>query len=136
MSLENKTTVRRFYDEVLNERRLDVMDELCAPDFVDHTPASGHSAGLDDLKQQIAAWHRAFPDLRVTVDEIIAEGHSLAVRITWEGTHQGDFMGVHATGKRIVSSAVDILHIRNDRVTEAWHYGGDAALREAAGTSA
>ena len=130
MSLENKHTVRRFYDEVLNEGRLGAIDQLCALDFVDHTPAHGHRADVADLKQQIAAWRGAFPDLQVSIDEIIAEGHSLAVRITWQGTHQGEFMGMHPTGKRIVSSAVDILHVRNDRITEAWHYGGDAALRE------
>jgi predicted ester cyclase len=130
MSLTNKNTVRRLYDEVLNLGQLNVMDELCSPDFIDHTPAQGTSAGLGDVKQQIAAWRRAFPDLRVTVDEIFAEADSLAVRITWESTHQGEFMGVSPTGQRIVSSGVDILHVRHDRVTEAWHYRDDGALRQ------
>jgi predicted ester cyclase len=82
------------------------------------------------VKEQIAAWRRAFPDLRVNVDEIIAEAHSLAVRITWQGTHEGEFLGTSPTGKRIVSSGVDILHVRHDRVTEAWHYSDNSALRD------
>jgi steroid delta-isomerase-like uncharacterized protein len=130
MSLENKTTVRRFYDEALNGGRLELIDELCSPDFIDHTPARGQSAGVSDLKQQIAAWRRAFPDLQVTIDEIIAEGGSIAVRITWQGTHEGEFMGIPPTGSRVVVSGVDVLHVRHDMVTEAWHYSDDRALRE------
>ena len=130
MSLENKNTVRRFYDEVLNRGRLDVMEEICSPDFTDNTPARGPGAGLADVKGQIAAWRSAFPDLQVTIDEIIAEGDSLAVRITWRGTHEGEFMGVPPTGKSIVSSGVDILHVRHDKVVEAWHYSDDSAVRQ------
>jgi len=130
MSLENKNTVRRLYDEVLNQGALDVMDELCSPDFVDHTPEQGRSGGLAEVKTQIAAWRRAFPDLRVSIDEIIAEADSLAVRITWQGTHEGEFMGVSPTGRQVVSSGVDILHVRDDRVTDAWHYSDGSALRE------
>ena len=132
MTPDIRSTIRRFYDEVLNQGQLSVIDDLCTPDFVDHTPAQGHSANLDNLKQQITAWRGAFPDLRVAVDELIADGDSLAVRITWEGTHQGEFMGMAATGKRIRSSGVDILHLHKGKVREAWHYGGDSALRELA----
>ena len=118
-----KRTIQRFYDEVLNQGRFEVMDEILASGFVDHTPSRGTRANRDGVAQQIEAWRRAFPDLHVTVEEIIAEGSRLAVRTSWQGTQQGEYLGAAASGRRVEASAVDILHVEGDRITEAWHYG-------------
>jgi steroid delta-isomerase-like uncharacterized protein len=125
-----KSTVRRFYEEVLNQGHVQVMDEILAPTFVDHTPSKGVSGDRANLRQQIDAWRRAFPDLKVHVDEAIAEGDALAVRMSWQGTHKAEYLGAPATGKRVQTSAVDILHVREGRITEAWHYGADAVLAQ------
>jgi steroid delta-isomerase-like uncharacterized protein len=122
--------VRRFYDEVLNKGNMAAMDEIIGPDFTDHTPAEGTGADAGSLRTQIETWRRAFPDLRVTVDDIIADGERLAVRISWRGTHEGDFMGVAPSGRHVQTSAVDILSTRDGRITEAWHYGGEAVLAQ------
>jgi len=121
-------TIRRFYDEVLNQGHIQVIDEIVAPTFVDHTPAQPTHADLAGLKQQVKVWRRAFPDLRVTIEEIIADDSRLAVRLKWAGTHTGDFMGMPPTGRRVEATAIDVLHAREGRITEAWHYGNDALV--------
>jgi steroid delta-isomerase-like uncharacterized protein len=126
MASDIKETIQRFYEEVLNQGRLDVLNDVLASGFVDHTPSGVSHADGAGLRQQIEAWRRGFPDLRVKVDEIIAEDTRLAVRMSWEGTHQENFMGVPATGRRIAAQAVDILYMKDDRITEAWHYGNEA----------
>ena len=131
MSTENKEIIRRLIDEVWNQREIHVLDEIIAADAFIHSPTVPNlSHGPEGAKQYVQLFWAAFPDLRVSIEEIIAEGDSLAVRITWQGTHEGEFMGVPPTGKSIVSSGVDILHVRHDKVVEAWHYSDDSAVRQ------
>lgn len=130
MSQNVTRTIRRFYDEVLNQGHIPVIDEIVAPGFVDHTPAQAAHADLESLKEQVAGWRRAFPDLHVTVDEIIAQDGKLAVRISWQGTHKGEFMGRAPTGRQVRTSAIDVLHTQDGRITEAWHYGNEAIVAE------
>ena len=76
MSEANKATVRRFYEEFINQGNLAVADEIFVPDFVIHTPPSppGMAGGTEGLKQMFAMYRNGFPDLRVTVEEMVAEG--------------------------------------------------------------
>jgi predicted ester cyclase len=94
---DNKQAARRFYQEVINGRNLDAMDELLTPEGVDHTFGS-HSA--EQAKQFFGMVHQAFPDLHAEVHDVIAEGELVAARVTYTGTHQGEFVGIPATGKR------------------------------------
>jgi predicted ester cyclase len=117
MSLEeNKAIVRRFI-ESYNKHNLDSFDEFLAPDFVDHTH---QQQGLESLKEVFIEAYKGFPDLHETIEEIIAEGDEVWVRLTYTATHTGEFFGIAPTGKKIKFSAVAIYRIVNDKLVEGW----------------
>jgi steroid delta-isomerase-like uncharacterized protein len=110
---ENKAIVRRFI-EAYNKRNLDEFDELLAPDYFDHTS----QVGPEGLKQLMKMAFKAFPDFHETIEDIIAEGDKVWVRITFTGTHSGDWMGIAPTGKKITTEMVDIFRIVNGKLVE------------------
>jgi predicted ester cyclase len=97
MPVEDKQAVRRFYQEVINGRNLDVLDELLTPDGVDHTFGSQNP---EQAKQFFGMVHQAFPDLHAEVHDVIAEGELVAARVTYTGTHQGEFVGIPRPASR------------------------------------
>lgn len=118
---ENKALARRFMEEVLNKKDLDVAEELIADEFIDHNPAPGFPNDKKGALEWFRMMFEAFPDMRVEVHDIIAEGDRVAIHGTGSGTHKGEFMGVPATGKRVTMESIDIL--RNDdrgRALEHW----------------
>ena len=115
---ENKAIAHRWY-EMLNSHNLTHMDELFAADFVDHNPAVlNHD--LDGTKQLFSMYLDAFPDVQVTVEDLIAEGDRVAARFTARGTHKGPFMELRPTGKPITLTAIDILRIADGKIVEHW----------------
>ena len=124
MSLEeNKAIVRRFV-EAYNNQNLDLFDDLLAPDYVDHTS----KVGREGLKQLMNMAFNAFPDLHETIEDIIAEGDKVWVRLTYTGTHTGEFMGIAPTGKKITAMAVAIYRIVNGKLSEYWNVTDKLAL--------
>jgi len=116
MSLEeNKAIVRRFI-EAYNKRNLDLLDELVAPDYFDHT----HQVDREGLKQLFNMGLKAFPDWHETIEDIIAEGDKVWVRLAYTGTHKGEFGGLAPTGKKITAMDVDIYRIVNGKLAEYW----------------
>src|SRR5689334_18899932 len=98
MSTEaNKAVYRRFMEQIINGKQLDRVEECIAADMVEHTP--GLSSGAGGVRQDFLGFLSAFPDMRVTVDDVIAEGDRVAARYHWTGTHQGAFNGIAPTGK-------------------------------------
>ena len=126
MSEQNKAAARRFFEEVFNRHNLNAIDDVCAPDVVDHGAMPGQGPGTKGIKDIFAVYLKAFPDMRVTVDEVIAEGDTVAVRFSGDGTHKGELFGTAATGKKITFHGIDFLHFRNGKVAEVWHQGDDA----------
>ena len=119
MSLEeNKAIVRRFI-EAYNKRNLDLFDDLLAPDYFDHTS----QVGPEGLKQLMNMAFKAFPDFHETIEDIIAEGDKVWARITFTGTHSGEWLGIAPTGKKITSMMVDIFRIVNGKLVEYWDVG-------------
>lgn len=111
MSLEeNKAIVRRFIDAY---NKLDFADDLVAPDYVD--PELG---GREGLKQLMNMFFKAFPDFHETIEDIIAEGDQVWVRLTYTGTHTGEYLGFAPTGKKITSRAIDMYRIVNGKIVE------------------
>src|SRR5215204_6233613 len=128
-----KAMAQQWYSEVMNERNEDVIDELCAENFVDHDPLPGTGpdrAGIHDFVKQVRS---AFPDIQMTAEEIIVEGDRLAVRSTVRGTHEGDFMGIPATHKKVEVANYDFIRIENDQAVEHWGTIDSAALMEQLG---
>ena len=128
-----KEMAERWYGEVVSGGKTELIDELCAPDFVDHDPLPGTSADLAGIKEFVAQIRAAFPDLQVSVDDLIGEGDRLAVRSTMRGTHEGDFMGIPATGKKVEVSNYDFVRFENDQAAEHWGVIDSAALMEQLG---
>ena len=128
MSEQNKALARRFYDEVMNKKNLGAIDELGSPEFVDHSNKPGQAPGLKGAKDNIAMFLKAFPDIKMNVEEIIAEGDIVVARVSGAGTHKGDFFGTPATGKRVSFHGIDMMRYKGGKVVEVWHYGDDAAV--------
>lgn len=110
MSEENKAIVQR-YSEALNQRNLDVLDEIFAPEFIDHAASPDQPPGPEGLKQFFAMMDSGFPDFHATVEDMLAEGDKVAFRFTFHGTHQGEFMGIPPTGKQVTMQGIDIMRI-------------------------
>ena len=115
---ENKALVRRLIDEAQTMGNLDVVDELLADDFVDHSPLPGLPPTREGIRILFGVMLGAFPDLRVAVSEQIAEDDRVVTRKTFHGTHRGEFLGLAPTGNPVAFEVVDILTVRGDRITE------------------
>lgn len=115
----NKAFVRRYYDEVLNQRNLAVLDDLLAPTFVSYLP---HGVGIDrnQYMQAIRMSHAAFPDLHVTIEDQIAEDDKVVTRYRAQGTHAGGFAGIPATNKPVTVTAIHIHRLTNGKLVEHW----------------
>lgn len=120
MQVETNTTVAsRWYEEVFNAGNIELIDELFAPNFVDHDP-SNPLPGLEGVRQLVSMYRSAFPDLHITVEDEITEGDKIVTRFTGRGTHKGSLMGIPPTGKRVTLTAIDILRFENGRIVEHW----------------
>jgi steroid delta-isomerase-like uncharacterized protein len=97
---DNKAVARRAFD-VINTGNLDVVDELIAPEYLYSAPGTPEVRGPEGWKQLISMYRAAFPDLHMTVDDVLAEGDKVAVRWSATGTHRGELMGIPPTGKRV-----------------------------------
>lgn len=117
---QNSDLVSRFYTEVLAEGNLDVIDELCSEDFVEHEEFPGLGNDREGVKQFVTMMRGGFPDLHVAVDDVIATGDKVVARVRFQGTHQGEFMGVPASGARIDVPTIDIVRVSDGRVAEHW----------------
>jgi len=121
MSAEaNKAAVRRLIEEVMNGRNPDALDEIVAGDVVHHSLPPGMPQGIESYRALTSGYTVAFPDLQATIDDLIAEGDRVVVRMTNRGTHQGEFMGIPPTGKRIEVSAITMLRFADGKLAEEW----------------
>ncbi|HEX9341629.1 MAG TPA: ester cyclase [Thermoplasmata archaeon] len=132
---ENKASVRMFYDEVWNRGNLSVVDKMTAENFVDHNPPPGATPGREGSKQTFQMIRAAFPDGLTTIDDIIAEGDKVVVRATMTGTHQGDFMGIPATGKPVKITGIDVMRFEQGQAVERWGEWDTAGLMQQLGVA-
>ncbi len=120
-SAENRAIVRRIYEEVFNAGKLGQADTLIAAEYIDHTPPGpGGKSGIEGFKQTVRAFRFAFPDLRFTIEEVIAKGDTVVTRTTMHGTHKSDFMSINATGKWVTVAGFDTYRIADGVVVERW----------------
>jgi steroid delta-isomerase-like uncharacterized protein len=121
MTLEEmKAFVKRHDEAVINKNDLSVLETDISPDYVDHSALPGFSPGPEGAKAMLSMIHGAFPDLRATIEDAIAEGDKVVVRKTWTGTHEGEFMGVPSTGKRVRFEGIVIWRIEAGQLAERW----------------
>jgi steroid delta-isomerase-like uncharacterized protein len=121
---ENKATVRRVPDEVFNLGNLSVVDELLAPDYVLHDPGvpGGQLRGLEAFKEQwVSMFRTAFPDLRIVIEDQVAEGDKVASRYTGSGTHQGELRGFPPTNNRVEVTGTITSRFAEGKIVEEWN---------------
>jgi len=116
----NKAVTRRFLEEFKNRHNFDVIDDLFSPRAVIHLPAEGLPEGPEGQKAIGRVIFAAFPDVHVTLEYAIAEGNLVAERHTARATHQGEFMGIPATGKSIYWTENHFYRMENGRISELW----------------
>jgi predicted ester cyclase len=119
----NRATFTRFIDAMNTgdpEVISNTIDELVEPDAQIRTPLPIEATGAQILKEVFGRLHRAFPDLRVTVEDVIAEGDKVVGRNSVTGTHQGEYMGIPPTGKSVTYNEIFIVRFVNGRIAETW----------------
>ena len=117
---ENKQVVRRYYEGLLDWEETGVIDELIAPSYVYHEPTAGEVHGQKGLKQEVSVYKRAFPDITLAIDDLFGEGEKVVGRLTYRGTHTGDFQGLAPTGKQIDAASISICRLAGGKVVEEW----------------
>lgn len=130
---ENKAAIRRAYDELWNERNVEVVDELVTEDFLNHAAPPDRQRGRQGLKDVVRMFEGAFPDFRYEVEDVISEGEKVAVRDVFRGTHQGAFMGIPATGNRVTMEAIHIYRFREGKLAEHWVARDDLGMMQQLG---
>lgn len=130
---DRKAIVRRYYDEVLNQRKVKVLDELAVEDYVEHDPFPGQGNGRGDLVARVGLILGAFDPYRFTVEDVIGEADKVAVRWTATGTHSGDFMGIPPTRRQFTIAGIDIHTVRGGRMAEHWDVVDQLALMQQLG---
>jgi steroid delta-isomerase-like uncharacterized protein len=117
---DNKALMRRFVEEVFNKKNLAAIDEFIAPNHVDHTLPAFLPTTPEGTKRAIGMYLKAFPDLHLTVEDMIAEGDKVVIRFTSRGTQQRAFMGIPPTGKQVTISSIVIARIADGKIVEQW----------------
>jgi predicted ester cyclase len=126
---ENKATIRRFFEEVWNQGNLTVVDALNDPNFVDQS-LRPPVHGLEAIKQFVTMYRAAFPDVHVTLEDLIAEGDKIVIRFTATGTHQGELIGIAPTGRQITVTGINVTRFANGKVVEGWTNTDTTSMRE------
>lgn len=130
MAQYNKERMRGFYKDVVNAHKAAAIADYCTKDFRDHNPDPGQKQGMKGLQGAFQAMFDAFPDLHVTVEQMVAEGDLAVARVTMTGTQKGEYMGMPASGKRFKMGGIDIVKIKDGKATERWGYFDGAAMME------
>lgn len=116
---ENEKIIRRYFDEVWNHGKLEVLDEIIDPNYINHSPGIPNPpAGPNGLKPIISAIRTGFPDLHFQIEDLVISDNKVAVRCTMQGTHLGDLFGIAPTGKKIKINQMQIEHIKNGKIIE------------------
>ena len=122
MLTDNKTVSRRFLEEVWNKGNLAVLNEIITRDHVNSGPGTlpGLPNGPEGSKQLVTVYRNAFPDVHFTIDDQIAEGDKVVTRWSAHGTHQGELVGIPATGKSSTVTGISVDRLVNGKIAESW----------------
>ena len=117
----NKTVVERLVRDIVNGGQVDLLDEVLADDFMAHGVGSG-PAGPDGMRRLIATWRTAFPDWQDQIEEIVAEGDLVVIKIAARGTHSGPLLGIEPTGEAVQWGMIEMVRLAEGKITEQWGY--------------
>ncbi len=121
MSEHNKAIVRRLFTELWNNGNLSVADEVFAPNYAHYDPSTpDFGRGPDSEKKRAALYRTAFPDLHLTIEDVIAEGETVMTSWSCRGTHKGDLNGIAPTGKHITITGLTVARVSNGKIVEGY----------------
>jgi steroid delta-isomerase-like uncharacterized protein len=126
---QNARVARRWFEEIWNQRRLETIYELSLPESISHME-HGEVTSREDFLAFQAMFLKAFPDLRGTVEDTVAEGENVVVRWFFSATHRGDALGCRATGKAVRMRGMTWLRLRDGKVVESWYCWNLGALMQ------
>jgi steroid delta-isomerase-like uncharacterized protein len=129
---ENKELLRKVYD-LWNHKEIAAAFEFFDPGYSEHYPDGTTLRNDEEGKKFLMGFFTAFPDIVSSIDDMVAEGDKVAMRVTWRGTHQGLFMGIPATGKRIQMTNSAIFRIAGGKVAESWAHADNLGLMQQLG---
>jgi steroid delta-isomerase-like uncharacterized protein len=124
----NKALIRRHFAEIWNQHHLEVADELVAPDYRSHFPIPGQPPGIAGFSYAVQALHTSFPDLLITIEDLIAEDDKVVARLMARGTHRAPFRGIPPTGRVVTWTGIRIFRIAEDKIVEHWANWDDLSL--------
>jgi len=127
----NKAIVRRYFEQVLNEQRYDLIDEFLVENIELH--GSGLAPGLEVVKQWLATFAAAFPDGYTTIEDMVAEEDKVVVRTIFNGTHKADMQGIPGTGRTVSMTGITIFRLDNGRITEGWLLNDNLSMMQQLG---
>ena len=135
---KNKNIVRRFVQEVWNEGKLEVADEVLAADYIEHPSTPDDSkkdepTGPDGMKRFVQMFRNAFPDITFVIEHMVAEEDKVAIHLVGQGTHQGELHGLPPTGKHVRIGGAAIHRIQDDKIVETYQVVDRLSLREQLG---
>jgi steroid delta-isomerase-like uncharacterized protein len=129
LAARNDALIRRYFDEVWNNGRLDTLDEILAPGYLNHTPSIPNPLpGPAGLKPIVAAIRSAFPDLHYSIEDVIATESRVVARVVMTGTHEGELFGLPATRKAVRVNQINIERVAEGRIVEHWRVTDELAL--------
>lgn len=117
---ENKAIMRRWLEEATNAQQLEAVDEVFATAFVDHGALPDQPPGPAGIKWFLSMIWSAFPDWRYSIEDMIAEGDKVVARVTVHGTHQGNFLGIPATGTPVTMTEIQIVRVAFGQIVDMW----------------
>jgi steroid delta-isomerase-like uncharacterized protein len=121
--IEAEELARRIFEEAVNQGDTDVIGEIYAEGFIDHSPGPGQAPGPAGIVNVVDQYRAAIPDLSVTIEDVIVAGDRVITRETWQGTHRHKLGDLPPSNKPFVATRIHILRIENGRVAEEWTAG-------------
>ena len=120
MSGDIKARFRQIWDRIWNQGDLDAIDEFYAADIVVHSAAPGTPAGVEGVRLTVGGYRAAYPDLQLTLEDLIAEGDKIVHRWSMTGTQQGEFRGAPPTGEKMTMSGISMMRVADGKIAELW----------------
>jgi steroid delta-isomerase-like uncharacterized protein len=120
MSTENKRLSNLINEEIISQGKYSLAEQILSPDYIDHNAAPGLATGIAGFIQGVELFRNAFPDLKIKVDDMIADGDKVVTRWTATGTHNGELMGIPPTGSAVKVTGISIDRCAQGKVVEHW----------------
>ncbi len=130
---QNKAVVKRFMNELITENRPELIEELIAEEYVYHGGDDEEYHGREGFRQVLDSYRHAFPDLRLQIHRMVAQGDMVATWYTFSGTHRGDLNGIEPTGRQVCSTSVQFATVRDGQIAEEWDLVDQFSLLDAMG---